>query len=95
MRYRARMNPFREDSPEEIRRGIEAILRKHSGYDGPYADSTSIMDDLCLDSLDRVEIAMLVEEEFNLDIPDSDVERSEMGTFGGLAGYVQRKLAAG
>ena len=34
-----------------------------------------IMEDLGADSLDMVEIAMTVEEDFNLTIPDEDMEK--------------------
>jgi acyl carrier protein len=33
------------------------------------------MDDLGADSLDTVELIMALEEEFNLEIPDSDAEK--------------------
>jgi len=36
--------------------------------------SASFVDDLGADSLDRVELIMALEEEFNLEIPDGDAE---------------------
>lgn len=35
----------------------------------------SFMDDLGADSLDTVELIMALEEEFNIEIPDSDAEK--------------------
>jgi acyl carrier protein len=39
------------------------------------APDASFMDDLGADSLDTVELIMALEEEFNLEIPDSDAEK--------------------
>ena len=36
---------------------------------------SSFMEDLGADSLDFVELAMALEEEFDIEIPDSDVEK--------------------
>lgn len=50
-----------------------------------------------LDSLDRVEAVMLLEEQFGIDIPDRDLDSDEakarFNTITGIAGYVQGKLA--
>lgn len=50
-------------------------------------------DGLDLDSLDRIELAMMVEEQFGLDIPDEDVD-SMPSNCAGIAAYVTRKLAS-
>lgn len=50
-------------------------------------------DGLDLDSLDRLELAMAIEERFGIEFPDNDVDRSENGTAAGLAAYVEAKLA--
>ena len=47
----------------------------------------NIMDDLGADSLDTVEIVMKVEEEYDITIPDEDVE--EMKTVQDLIDYVE------
>jgi acyl carrier protein len=39
------------------------------------APDASFMDDLGADSLDTVELIMALEEEFNIEIPDSDAEK--------------------
>lgn len=39
------------------------------------ASDASFMDDLGADSLDTVELIMALEEEFDLEIPDSDAEK--------------------
>lgn len=71
---------------------IEHLLRDQSGYAGPMAYDTSLGDVLGLDSLDRIEIVMLIEEEFDIEIPDSDFDVETLGTFGGLTAYVEGRL---
>lgn len=46
---------------------------------------------LGLDSLDRVELAMKVEEHFSIDIPDEDMTNANLSTVAGLATYVEEK----
>ena len=51
---------------------------------------TSLMRDLEADSLDAVEIIMGIEEEFNVEIPDSDAEGFQ--NVGDIAKYVESKI---
>lgn len=53
--------------------------------------NNSTFEDMGLDSLDKVEIFMDVEDEFNIDIPDAAI--SYIDTFGELAEYITRRLA--
>ncbi len=53
-----------------------------------------------LDSLDRVEIVMALEDEFDIEIPDDDVEPPVsatsayvFGTLGGITAYIEGRLA--
>lgn len=48
--------------------------------------------ELYLDSLDRVQLAIDLEDEFGLEIPDSDVDKMEP-TIAGIASYISRRLA--
>ena len=52
----------------------------------------SFMEDLGADSLDTVELVMAFEEEFGIDIPDSDAE--QMRTVGDAIGYIRRAAAS-
>lgn len=49
----------------------------------------SIIDDLGADSLDVVDLIMSLEEEFEIEIPDEDVEH--MKTVGDIVKYVEDK----
>jgi acyl carrier protein len=51
---------------------------------------SSIVDDLGADSLDVVDLVMSLEEEFDLEIPDEDVEG--MKTVGDMVKYIEGKL---
>ena len=50
---------------------------------------SSIMEDLGADSLDLVDLLMSLEDQFNLEVPDADVEKIK--TVGDLVRYVEEK----
>lgn len=52
---------------------------------------SSLIDDLGADSLDTVEIAMALEEEFNIEIPDADAEK--ITTIGEATKYIENKVS--
>lgn len=51
---------------------------------------SSIVDDLGADSLDVVDLVMSLEEEFDVEIPDEDVEN--MKTVGDIVKYIEKKM---
>lgn len=54
------------------------------------AMETRIGEDLGADSLDVVELLMAIEEEFNVEIPDEDIEA--LKTIGDVVEYIQNKI---
>ena len=50
----------------------------------------SFMEDLGADSLDRVELVMAFEKEFDIDIPDEDAEK--LRTVGDAMNYLHEKI---
>jgi acyl carrier protein len=73
----------------ESRERIKKILVDRSGVDeSKITENSSFIDDLGLDSLDIVELIMLFEEEFNLEIPDKDMEKIK--TVGDLIKYLDK-----
>ncbi len=52
---------------------------------------TSLMKDLEADSLDAVEIVMALEDEFDIEIPDTDAEK--FTNIGDIADYIASKTA--
>jgi len=51
---------------------------------------TSLMNDLKADSLDAVEIIMAFEDEFEIEIPDSDAENFK--NIGDIVDYIESKV---
>ena len=51
---------------------------------------TKIGEDLGADSLDVVELLMAIEEEFDVEIPDEDIE--SLKTIGDVVEYIQNKI---
>ena len=63
-------------SSEEIFDKIKEIIVEQLGVaETAVAPEASFIDDLGADSLDIVELIMAIEEEFDLEIPDSDAEK--------------------
>jgi acyl carrier protein len=60
---------------EEIERQVLEILVEELGADTPTLTG-DLMKDYGADSLDSVEIVMAVERQFDMDIPDADVEEA-------------------
>ncbi|MDH3211762.1 MAG: acyl carrier protein [Myxococcales bacterium] len=54
---------------------IRSIVAEQLGCDqGEVTANASILDDLGADSLDVVELVMAIEEAFDIEVPDEDVE---------------------
>ncbi len=75
-------------SSEEIFEKVKRIIVEQLGV----ADTTvnldaSFIDDLGADSLDIVELIMALEEEFDMEIPDSDAEK--IVTVGDVVDYIK------
>ena len=61
---------------EEIFEKVKAIIVEQLGVaEASVEMEASCIDDLGADSLDIVELVMALEEEFDLEIPDSDAEK--------------------
>ena len=56
-------------------------------------DDASFVEDLGADSLDTVELVMVFEEEFGIDIPDEDAE--QMRTVGDAISYLKKNSSEG
>lgn len=74
---------------------IRDLLIEQLGCNPEDVTPQATMDDLGADSLDEVELCMALEEEFDLDIPDSDAEKilSHTSTVGQIEAYITEKLA--
>ncbi len=61
---------------EEVFEKVKGIIVNQLGVaDATVTMESSFIDDLGADSLDIVELVMALEEEFDMEIPDSDAEK--------------------
>jgi len=80
-------------APEQILAGIAAVAREHLAIAEPIRPETRLIDDLRLDSLRLLTLAVEVENRFRVRLePD---EEAAILTVGDLIQTVARKLAAG
>ena len=63
-------------SSEEVFEKVKAIIVEQLQVaENTVTEEASFIDDLGADSLDLVELIMALEEEFDIEIPDSDAEK--------------------
>ena len=65
----------------------EVIIEQLGVTESAITPEASFIDDLGADSLDIVELIMALEEEFDLEIPDSDAEK--VVTVGDVVEYIK------
>lgn len=70
---------------------VIAVCEKQSGKEA-HRDS-KLVENLGLDSLDRVELAMVLEDTFNVRITDEEVDNPDLDHVGALIELVEQKLA--
>ena len=79
-------------SSEEIFEKVKDIIVEQLGVaDTAVTMEASFIDDLGADSLDIVELVMALEEEFNIEIPDTDAEK--VVTVGDVVDYIKDNVA--
>jgi acyl carrier protein len=75
-------------SADEVRAGLAEILNEVADVDASdVTDDKSFTDDLDVDSLSMVEVAMAAEEKFGVKIPDDDLPK--LTTVGDAISYIQ------
>ncbi len=75
-------------SAEEIREGLASILNEVADVaPGDVSDEKSFVDDLDVDSLSMVEVAMAAEEKFGVKIPDDELPK--LKTVGDAVNYIE------
>lgn len=71
---------------------IKSIIENKLGISPKnYTDESNFREDLGCDSLDIIDLVMEVEKEFNISIPDNDIEK--ILTVKGLIDYVKGRLS--
>ena len=75
-------------NPEEVFDKVKEIIVEQLGVaEDAVTQESSFIDDLGADSLDIVELIMALEEEFDIEIPDSDAEK--VVTVGDVVDYIK------
>lgn len=75
-------------SEKEIFQRLKTIVIDQLGVNEENVTmEATFVDDLAADSLDIVELVMTIEEEFDLEIPDSDAEK--IVTIGDVVKYIE------
>ncbi len=78
-------------SEKEIFQKLKTIVVDQLGVNEENVTmEATFVDDLAADSLDIVELVMTIEEEFDLEIPDSDAEK--IVTIGDVVKYIEEHL---
>jgi len=78
-------------SSEDIFDKVKEIIIERLGVaETAITTEASFIDDLGADSLDIVELIMALEEEFDLEIPDSDAEK--VVTVGDVVEYIKENV---
>jgi acyl carrier protein len=71
---------------------LQIILKEELGLDDPPALEATLAD-LGADSLDRLNLTIAIEDEFEIDIPDEDGQK--MTTVQSILVYVESKMPKG
>ena len=79
------------ESDEVFEKVKETIIEQLGVADTAVTAEASFIDDLGADSLDIVELIMALEEEFDIEIPDSDAEK--VVTVGDVVEYIKEHVA--
>ncbi len=79
-------------SSEEVFERVKKIIIEQLGVtESTVTLEASFVDDLGADSLDIVELVMALEEEFDIEIPDSDAEK--VVSVGDVVDYIKEHVA--
>ena len=78
-------------SSEEVFEKVKNVIIEQLGVaENNITMEASFIDDLGADSLDIVELIMALEEEFDIEIPDSDAEK--VVTVGDVVDYIKENV---
>lgn len=74
----------------DVAERVKKIVAEHLGRDIDQVTEDKSFYDLNADSLDNVELVMMFEEEFGIEIPDDEAEAAE--TVGDVIKAIEKKL---
>ncbi len=80
-------------TPQDVDHRVRTILASHLDVDARRISAeTRLGEDLCVDSLTAVELLMVLEDEFDIALPDQ--ETSDLVTYGDLLSVVADRVGA-
>jgi acyl carrier protein len=79
-------------TPDDIVATIAGIARERLGWTGPLTAEMRLIEDLKLDSIHRLTLAVEIENRFRIALDEAD--EAALETVGDLAAAVRRKLAS-
>ena len=72
---------------DRIKKGLVKLINNvKPGID--YSENIDLFEDLNLDSLDAIGFFFEVEQEFEINIPDKDIETHKLSNIGNLYNYI-------
>jgi acyl carrier protein len=77
---------------DQVWQRLAAVAAEALGLDPAEISPSSTWDELGADSLERVELSLMIEDAFDVRLPE-DAEPEEMATPGLVAGLVEKALA--
>ncbi len=75
----------------EVFEKVKELISEQLDLDGEQLTIKTTFEDIDADSLDVVELVMALEEEFNLEIADEDVEKIK--TIGDIVSYIEKQIS--
>jgi acyl carrier protein len=84
-----------EDAVTDIEGTIRAHIAKNILFSGnryPYKDDASFLNEGIIDSMNVLELVMLVEERFGITVEDEELVPDNFDSINKLAAYVRRKV---
>jgi acyl carrier protein len=80
-------------SREEIESGVREVIARCMGLETDEVKNDDLMkEDIGCDSIDCVEIVIELEKEFDISIPDNEVDAAAGWTVSELCDYVEERL---
>ena len=77
-------------SAEDIKKNVFKLVSDHLAVEeAKITPESKFVEDLGADSLDTVELVMVLEDEFDCEIPDEDAEK--ITTVGDAIAYIEKK----
>ena len=72
---------------------VKLIFAQRYGVSADELTTETVINDVCTDSLEILELLMYIEEEFSVTVPDEVAQ--EMKTIGDIVSFVDENVAAG